>query len=196
MEAGAGVAMRSYAAILCLPASVSIKDDRRQGNGASRGSKSICIRCGSGGHVHERCMAVAKDVKWGIDWTKRRKHRKRWRQVAMKRQGEGMKTASGVLKGIQDGGTADGAMLTASRRLRPELKADDDTPGFSKRLQQEQESKEAAQVVSERLHRMMQLKEVARDDLEEYRDNEDALGWKAGSGSPARPSRSDVVTAT
>ena len=196
VEAGAGVAMRSYAAILCLPASVSIKDGRRQGNGTSRGIKLTCIRCGSGGHVHERCMAEAKDVKWRIDWRKRRKHRKRWRQVAMKRQEEGMKTTSGVLKGIQDGGTSDGAMLTASRRLRPELKADEDTPGFSKRLQQEQESKEVAQVVAGRLHRVMQLEEVARNDLEEHRDNEDALGRKAGSGGPARPSRTDVVTAT
>ena len=43
---------------------------------------------------------------------------------------------------------------------------------------------------------MLQLKEVARDDSEEHRDNEDALGRKAGSGGPARPSRTDAVTAT
>ncbi len=97
-----------------------------------------------------------------------------------------MKTTPGVLKEIQGGGTTDAAILTASRRLRPELKADEDTPGFSKRLQQEQELKEVAQDVSERLHRLLQFKEVARDDSE----------GQAGSGSPGRASRTDDVTVT
>ena len=182
--------VRSYAATLCLPSSGTMKGSERPRKIAVNAATGTCMRCGSGDHTHEQCNAEGKAVRWGIDWRKRRKHRKRWRQVATK----SMKTASGVLKGIQGRGTTGAATLTASRRLRPELKADDDTPGFSKRLQQERESN--AQVAAERLHRMLQLKEVARDDSEEHRDNKDALKRKAGSGGPARPSRTDAVTAT
>ena len=141
-----------------------MRDNGRRGHGS--GMEWTCIRCGGCDHLHEQCEAKANDVVWGIDWAKRRKHRKRWRRTGKKGRKEGGKTNGGALKEVE---------IRSKMQVKPN---------------------EAALCVSKRLHRMMQFKEVVRATSEDLRANGDALERQVESGSPDRTSRTDAVTVT
>ena len=83
----------------------------------------MCIRCGGGDHLHDRCKAEAKDVKWGIDWKMRRKSRKRWRRAAKKRQGAGTETTVEVLEETEDDRTVNDISPTVLKMSQSEMKA-------------------------------------------------------------------------
>ena len=86
------VAVRSYAATLHLPMALTKGDNMRKRRGNVRSVKSTCSRCGGCGHFHDRCNVGADAVIWGIDWSKRRKSRKRRREAQKRTKSAGMKT--------------------------------------------------------------------------------------------------------
>ena len=112
MVLGVDVAVRSCAATLHL-STTSTKRVKRQKSekipGALGNAKWTCIRCGGCDHLHEQCRAGTEAVILGIDWSKRRKSRKRGRKAQKRTKNAGVKTC-GVAVARQtvevSGGTA------------------------------------------------------------------------------------------
>ena len=90
------VAVRSYMATLLLPPDSTVRESKLSRRSDAKTVVESCIRCGGCGHRHERCKAKAEAVIWGIDWSKRRKNRKRWREVQKKKKDTGMEAREAV----------------------------------------------------------------------------------------------------
>ena len=135
--------------------------------------------------MHEQCRAGPEAAKWGIDWRKRRKLRKRWHEDQKRTKSAGMKTCGvAVVKPTVEvtGGTARGVVMSEicaqERETYAWLGADfvgyfkdavekrmaSEAPlAVSKRLQRKAKATETAQAVARSSMQSLELKEVAAE---------------------------------
>ena len=99
------VALMSYMATLLLPPDSTGRESKLSRRSDPKTMVESCIRCGGCGHRHERCKAKAETVIWGIDWSKRRKNRKRWREGQKRKKNTGMEAREAVKMKLAIGAT-------------------------------------------------------------------------------------------
>jgi hypothetical protein len=68
-------------AVVVVRSCGAVKESELSRRSVAKTVVESCIRCGGCGHRHEQCRAKAGAVIWGIDWSERRKSRKRWREA-------------------------------------------------------------------------------------------------------------------
>ena len=88
--------MRSYMATLLLPQDSTVRESKLSRRSDIMTVVESCIRCGGCGHRHEWCKAKAEAVIWGIDWSKRRRNRKRWREGQKRKKNTGTEAREAV----------------------------------------------------------------------------------------------------
>jgi hypothetical protein len=172
MVLGEDVAVRSCAATLHLP-TPSTKRVKRQKSenmpGAVGSAKWTCIRCGGCDHLHEQCEAGPEAVIWGIDWSKRRKSRRRGRKAQKRIENAGTKTC-GVAKVKPTvkvtGGTARVVVMseTCVQEGEPYAWLGADFVSYLKeveRLQRKAKATETLEAAARSLMQSLELKEVA-----------------------------------
>ena len=91
------VSSMTQEAVVAVRSCGAVKESELSRRSVAKKVVESCIRCGGCGHRHEQCRAKAGAVIWCIDWSERRKSRKR-RREAQKRGKNVSTTACGAVK--------------------------------------------------------------------------------------------------